>query len=126
MIYLDYSANTPVDPRVLEVYCRTEQNFIGNPNSTHCAGQAARQEMNRVTGLIAAQLGVLPEEIIYTSGATEANNLALKGMARAARHVGAAYHLHPAGAFQRGGNIDGLAAAGVRDRSAEYWPGWQN
>lgn len=58
MIYLDYSANTPVDPRVLEVYCRTEQNFIGNPNSTHCAGQAARQEMNRVTGLIAAQLGV--------------------------------------------------------------------
>ena len=88
MIYLDYSANTPVDPRVLEVYCRTEQNFIGNPNSTHCAGQAARQEMNRVTGLIAAQLGVLPEEIIYTSGATEANNLALKGMARAARHVG--------------------------------------
>ena len=54
MIYLDYSANTPVDPRVLEVYCRTEQNFIGNPNSTHCAGQAARQEMNRVTGLIAA------------------------------------------------------------------------
>lgn len=88
MIYLDYSANTPVDPRVLEVYCRTEQNFIGNPNSTHCAGQAARQEMDRVTGLIAAQLGVLPEEIIYTSGATEANNLALKGMARAARHVG--------------------------------------
>lgn len=45
---------------MLEVYCRTEQNFIGNPNSTHCAGQAARQEMNRVTGLIAAQLGVLP------------------------------------------------------------------
>lgn len=88
MIYLDYSANTPVNPRVLEVYCRTEQNFIGNPNSTHCAGQAARQEMDRVTGLIAAQLGVLPEEIIYTSGATEANNLALKGMARAARHVG--------------------------------------
>ena len=88
MIYLDYSANTPVDPRVLEVYCRTEQNFIGNPNSTHCAGQAARQEMDRVTGLIAAQLGVLPEEIIYTSGATEANNLALKGTARAARHVG--------------------------------------
>lgn len=48
MIYLDYSANTPVNPRVLEVYCRTEQNFIGNPNSTHCAGQAARQEMDRV------------------------------------------------------------------------------
>lgn len=39
MIYLDYSANTPLDPRVLEVYCRTEQNFIGNPNSTHAPGR---------------------------------------------------------------------------------------
>ena len=125
MIYLDYSANTPVDPRVLEVYCRTEQNFIGNPNSTHCAGQTARQEMNRVTGLIAAQLGVLPEEIIYTSGATEAKPC-LKRHGPRGPACGAAYHLHPAGAFQRGGNIDGLAAAGVRDRSAEHWPGWQN
>ena len=88
MIYLDYSANTPVDPAVLDIYCKTELAYIANPNSTHCAGQAARQEMDRVTGLIAAQLGVLPEEIIYTSGATEANNLALKGTARAARHVG--------------------------------------
>ena len=88
MIYLDYSANTPVDPRVLEVYCRTEQNFIGNPNSTHCAGQAARAEMARVTESIASQLGVQPAEIIYTSGASEANNLALKGIAQASRHIG--------------------------------------
>lgn len=65
MIYLDYSANTPVEPRVLEVYCHTEQNFIGNPNSTHCAGQAARQEMNRVTGLIAAQLGAAGGNHLY-------------------------------------------------------------
>lgn len=82
MIYLDYSANTPVDPAVLDIYCKTELAYIANPNSTHCAGQAARAEMARVTESIASQLGVQPAEIIYTSGASEANNLALKGIAR--------------------------------------------
>ena len=70
MIYLDYSANTPVDPAVLDVYCKTEQMYIANPNSTHCAGQAARAEMARVTESIARLLGVQPAEIIYTSGAS--------------------------------------------------------
>ena len=42
MIYLDYSANTPPDPAVLETFIKTEQTYIGNPNSTHCAGQAAQ------------------------------------------------------------------------------------
>ena len=49
MIYLDYSANTPVDPAVLEAFCKAEQMYIGNPNSTHCAGRAACEEMARVT-----------------------------------------------------------------------------
>ncbi|MGM9638781.1 MAG: cysteine desulfurase family protein [Butyricicoccaceae bacterium] len=88
MIYLDYSANTPADPAVLETFCRTEQACIGNPNASHCAGQAARAEMARVTDDIAAMLGVQPGEIIYTSGASESNNLAVKGIAQAARHRG--------------------------------------
>ena len=88
MIYLDYSANTPVDPAVLDIYCKTELAYIANPNSTHCAGQAARAEMARVTESIASQLGVQPAEIIYTSGASEANNLAVKGIAQASRHIG--------------------------------------
>lgn len=88
MIYLDYSANTPVDPAVLDIYCKTELAYIANPNSTHCAGQAARAEMARVTESIASQLGVQPAEIIYTSGASEANNLAIKGIAQASRHIG--------------------------------------
>ena len=88
MIYLDYSANTPVNPAVLDAFCRTERRYIGNPNSVHPAGQAAQAEMNRVSDGIAQLLGVLPEEIIYTSGASESNNLALKGIAQAARHVG--------------------------------------
>lgn len=88
MIYLDYSANTPVDPAVLEVFCQTERRYIGNPNSTHPAGRAAQAEMIRATSGIAALLGCEPEEIIYTSGASESNNLALKGIVQAARHVG--------------------------------------
>ena len=44
MIYLDYTANTPADPAVLEAFLNTEQNYIGNPNSNHPAGQAAREK----------------------------------------------------------------------------------
>lgn len=88
MIYLDYSSNTPVDPVVLEAFCKTEQTYPGNPNSTHPAGQAAQAEMARVTDSIAALLGVNPAEIIVTSGASESNNLAIKGIAQASRHVG--------------------------------------
>ena len=88
MIYLDYSANTPVDPAVLEAFCKAEQTYIGNPNSTHCAGRAACEEMARVTDHIAGLLGVEPAGIIYTSGASESNNLAIKGIAQASRSTG--------------------------------------
>lgn len=88
MIYLDYSANTPADPAVLAAFYQTERRYIGNPNSTHPAGQAARAEMARVSDSIAELLSVNPEEIIYTSGASESNNLALKGIVQASRHVG--------------------------------------
>lgn len=88
MIYLDYSANTPADPAVLDAFCQTERRYLGNPNSTHPAGQAAQAEMARVTDGIAELLGAAPEEIIYTSGASESNNLALKGIVQASCHVG--------------------------------------
>ena len=88
MIYFDYSANTPADPAVLDAFYHTERRYIGNPNSTHPAGQAARAEMVRVTDGIAELLDVLPEEVIYTSGASESNNLALKSIVQASRHVG--------------------------------------
>lgn len=88
MIYLDYSANTPADPRVLDRFCQAERAFPGNPNSQHSAGRDAKAEMERVTASIAGLLGVGPEEIIYTSGASESNNTAIKGIARAERHTG--------------------------------------
>lgn len=88
MIYLDYSANTPVDPAVLQCFVETEQQFIGNANSNHAAGFAAKEKMAQTTSSIASLLGVLPSEIIYTSGASESNNTAIKGLTRAARHIG--------------------------------------
>ncbi len=88
MIYLDYSANTPVDPAVLEAFVKTEQNYIGNPNAAHPAGRTAQEKLTEATASLAALLQIDPAEIIYTSGASEANNLAIKGMARSQRHLG--------------------------------------
>ena len=88
MIYLDYAAHAPADPAVLERFCDMERRFPANPNSVHAAGKAAREEMARVTEQIAALTGASPAEVIFTSGATEANNLAIKGIAQASRHIG--------------------------------------
>ena len=65
-----------------------ERRCIGNANSHHQAGSAAKAEIDAATIKIASLLGVQPAEIIYTSGASEANNFALKGLARLSRHVG--------------------------------------
>ena len=88
VIYLDFSANAPVDERVLVAFCEAERGCIGNANSAHVAGQQTHSEMERAVTSIAAGLGALPDEVILTSGASEANNLAIKGIARASRHLG--------------------------------------
>ena len=88
MIYLDYAANTPASPQVLEEYIKYEQTYIANPNSAHPLGVAAREEMARLTQSIADELKVNPADIIYTSGASEANNTSIKGIARAKRNYG--------------------------------------
>ena len=88
MIYLDYSANTPVSEDVLRCFCETEREFFGNPNSTHDAGKAAKKRMDEITVSIAGLMGAAPEEIIYTSCASESNNTALKGIAALARSRG--------------------------------------
>ena len=88
MIYLDYSANTPVDEAVLQRFCEMERRFTGNPNSLHPAGLDARNELAHVTASIASLLNVAETEIIYTSGASESNNTAIKGICRSSRHLG--------------------------------------
>ena len=88
MIYLDYSANTLVDEAVLQRFCEVERNCPGNANSRHAAGTAAKAAIDAATQSIARSLNVQPAEIIYTSGASEANNFAIKSIARLERHHG--------------------------------------
>ena len=80
MVYLDYSATTPVDDRVIETYAKACKEYIGNPNSLHLLGVKAKQLIDASTDQIAKILGVKPTEIIYTSGASESNNAAIKGV----------------------------------------------
>lgn len=88
MIYLDYAANTPVDDQVLETFCEYSRAYIGNPNSYHSAGSSAKNAMETITTQIASLIGVNPSEIIYTSGASESNNMAIKGIASTYRQKG--------------------------------------
>ena len=79
-IYLDHSATTPVDPRVAEAMARSVVQVFGNPSSVHGYGQQARAAVDRARREVAALIGARPNEIIFTSGGTEANNLAIRGV----------------------------------------------
>lgn len=81
VIYLDHAATTPVDPRVLDVMIPFFTNSYGNPSSVHALGRDARAGIDWARGTIAAILGCRSREIIFTGGATEADNLAIKGVA---------------------------------------------
>ncbi len=83
MIYLDYSATTPISYDVLDTYNKVSKEFIGNANSLHSLGLKSANLLESATKQIADIFGVNASEIIYTSGATEANNMALIGTALA-------------------------------------------
>lgn len=80
MVYLDYSATTPVNEEVLDTFCKVSKNYIGNMNSLHRLGVESKKLGTEATNQIARLLNVKTSEIIYTSGASEANNLIIKGL----------------------------------------------
>ena len=84
-VYLDYAATTPVDPLVAATMnaCLTEQGDFGNPSSAHGYGAAADARISMAREQVAALIGAAADEIVFTSGATESNNLAILGYARA-------------------------------------------
>lgn len=78
-IYLDYAATCPIRPQVLDVYT-TELRRVGNPSALHADGQSARMRFEAAREQVAVAVGAQPAEVVFTSGGTEADNLALKGL----------------------------------------------
>lgn len=87
-VYLDHSATTPVDGRVLEAMLPYLTEKFGNASSVHYFGQEARAAVDRARRSVAGLIGARPNEIVFTSGGTEANNLAIRGLCEAARDNG--------------------------------------
>ena len=92
-IYLDYAANTPVDKQVLDVFNETTLKYFANPNSTHGLGKEANKKIeettNNIMDLLRKETNLDEDtEIIYTSGSSESNNLAIKGIAQTYKENG--------------------------------------
>jgi len=98
LIYLDYNATTPVDPRVAEAMGPCLVGFFGNPSSTHAEGRKAKSAVEEGRAGVARCLGCRPSEVVFTSGGTESNNLAIRGLVEACGggHVITSAVEHPA------------------------------
>ena len=98
-VYLDNSATTPVDPRVAAAMARSVLENFGNASSVHGFGQQARAAIDRARREVATLIGAKQNEIVFTSGGTEANNLAIRGLCEAAtahgRHIITSSIEHP-------------------------------
>ena len=87
-VYLDHSATTPVDERVAAAMTRSLTETFGNASSVHTFGQKARLAVDRARREVAALIGARPNEVVFVSGGTEANNLAIRGLCEAAAQYG--------------------------------------
>jgi len=87
-IYLDHAATTPAYPEVVKAMLPYFSNAFGNPSSLHSYGQETRRAVEEARAKVAKLIGAQGEEVVFTSGGTEANNLALKGVALANEHKG--------------------------------------
>lgn len=99
MIYLDYNATTPVAAEVLDAMLPFLREGYGNPSSSHAAGRRALEAIEAARAQVANLIGASPEEIVFTSGGTEATNMALRGVVLAQphrRHVVTSSFEHPA------------------------------
>src|SRR5436305_9087058 len=131
MLYLDHAATTPTLPEAWEAMRPFAAEQFGNPASAHAAGRQARQALEDARERVARCLGASPDEVIFTSGATEANNLALFGLAGSAPgHVLASPIEHPCVTeplkqlAARGFAVEYLPVDSSGSVSAEAFPKW--
>ena len=82
-IYVDHNATTPVHPQVVEAISRVLRDDFGNASSVHAFGQTAKSHINHARAAVATLVGARPQEIVFTSGGTESDNLAIRGVAEA-------------------------------------------
>ena len=82
MIYLDYAATTPVDEDVLDTYARIQKEFYANTNSLHLLGQRSNYLFEKIKQETAGLLGINGHNLVFTGSASEANNIAILGIAR--------------------------------------------
>jgi cysteine desulfurase len=113
VIYLDHNATSPLRPGVAAAMARAFEEVVGNPSSVHAAGRRARAALEMARASVARLVGAVREEIVFTSGGTEGDNLAIRGLASAAaargrRHVVTSPLEHPAVT----GSVAALAKAG--------------
>ena len=99
-VYLDYNATTPVDPEVAKEMIPYIDSFYGNPSSSYSIGRSNKEVVEKARSQVAALINCHPGEIVFTSCATESNNLAIKGIAWAnkdkGRHIITSVIEHPA------------------------------
>src|SRR5690242_21747995 len=93
IVYLDHSATTPTDPRVVDAMLPYFTEFYGNPASSHSFGRKAESAVEAARETIARILNCSPSEIIFTSGGSESDNLAIRGAAWAAHSQGKGRHI---------------------------------
>ena len=87
-VYADYAATTPVKPEVVDAMMEIYKNHFGNPSSIHLIGRDARKYLDQSRRKVAQLVGAKPSEVIFTSGATESNNTAIKGLVKANEQLG--------------------------------------
>ncbi|BBD92335.1 cysteine desulfurase family protein [Staphylococcus caprae] len=87
-VYADYAATTPVKPEVVDAMMEIYKNHYGNPSSIHIIGRDARKYLDQSRRKVAQLVGAKPSEVIFTSGATESNNTAIKGLVKANEQLG--------------------------------------
>lgn len=87
-VYADYAATTPVKPEVVDAMMEIYKNHYGNPSSIHLIGRDARKYLDQSRRKVAQLVGAKPSEVIFTSGATESNNTAIKGLVKANEQLG--------------------------------------